>query len=164
MKIITSESLIIQRIKAVPPKERWTTDPQYMAQYSSLDGSDTTAVRIFQVWASMYHAAQLSADGIYGPQTKAAYAKWGAEWEKTQPQTTKPVKPSSAPKKDTSSAPAADKPVVDQGTKDFVVTTTKTGFMDKVKALPMGAKIGIGLGAAAILGVIIWKLIPSKKG
>ncbi len=153
MKVITSESVIIQKIKAVPSSESWTKDPKYMAKYSSLEGTDTSAVRSFQVWANTNKAAQLSPDGLYGPLTKAAYAKWGVEWEKTQP-ATKPA--------NTQTAPASDKPSVDKGTKDFVVS--KTGFMEKVKALPMPAKIGIAVGGAAILGFIIWKLIPSKKG
>lgn len=155
MKVITSESVIIQRIKAVPSKESWTKNPDYMAQYSSLDGSDKTSVRAFQAFVNVRYSAALDQDGIYGPKTKAAYAKWGAEWEKTQPEKKGTVMPSTPP---------VDKPVVDPGTKDFVVTTTKTGIIDKIKALPMPAKIGLGIGAAAIIGVIIWKLIPSKKG
>ncbi len=151
MKVITSEAVIIQRIKAVPSKESWTKDPNYMAKYSSLDGSDAAAVKSFQEWANKANSAQLVVDGAYGPKTKAAYSKWGADWEKAQQ--------AGAPK---NPAPAT-KPVVDPATKDFVVTTTKTGLIDKFKALSMPAKIGIGIGAAAVLGLITWTLIPSKK-
>ncbi len=60
--------------------------------HSSLDGSDNSKVREFQVWASMNKGARLSTDGIFGPLTKAAYDKWGAEWEGKQPkQTTTPT-------------------------------------------------------------------------
>lgn len=144
MKVITSSSVIIQRRNGVSS-----------AKYSSLEGSDRIAVKSFQEWANKVYSAQLVTDGLYGPKSKAAYKKWGAEWGKAQQ--------SGAPKKDTP-PPATDKPAAEQKTKDFVVTTTKTGLMDKIKALPMPAKIGIGVGLAAILGVIIWKLTPSKKG
>ncbi len=153
MRVVTNEAVIIQRIKAVPSKESWTKDPKYMAKYSSLDGSDAAAVKSFQEWANKVYSAQLVVDGAYGPKSKAAYSKWGAEWEKAQ-QAGSPKGQTPAP---------GNKPVVDPATKEFVVTTTKTGFMDKVKALPMPAKIGVGIGAAAVLGLIIWKLIPSKK-
>lgn len=152
MKVITSESVIIQRIKAVPSKQSWTKNPSYMAKYSSLEGSDAASVKSFQEWANKVYSAQLVVDGIYGPKTKTAYSKWGAEWKKAQQAGTT--------NKDTTS------PVRDAKMNEPEIATgkDKLTFMQKVKMLPMPAKVGIGLGAAAILGVIIWKLIPSKKG
>lgn len=48
---------------------------------SGIDGSDSTSVRSFQIWANSQHNAGLVTDGIYGRKTKAAFAQWGQEWE-----------------------------------------------------------------------------------
>ncbi len=188
---------------------------------SGIDGSNKSSVQQFQVWANMYHSAQLVTDGIYGPLTKAAYNKWGEEWEKTQTATNTPSSPTAPPLRE--GVVTANKDGVNvydlnnkvlkvakkgeyvgtiQGDADkdwyYVNTsfgkgkvvkanvdvaksnkpttpsvpttpttpapteTTAPTFMEKVRALPVPAKIGIGLGLTAVLGIIIWKLIPKK--
>ncbi len=84
MKIITNNE-----IEVVRSRRQKMSDACGCGGYSSLDGDDSSKVREFQVWASMNKGARLSADGVYGPLSKAAYSKWGEEWEKTQ---TKPSK------------------------------------------------------------------------
>ncbi len=207
MKITTSNPIIFKGVR----KE---------SNCSGIDGSNSTSVREFQVWASINHAAQLVADGIYGPLTKAAYAKWGDEWEKTQtPTTTSPTTKTRAgvvtANQDNTNVYDLNNKIVKVASKgEYVGTiqgdagdgfyyvntswgkgkvvklkvdvakgdvippsptptkpnevviapvTAPVGIVDKIKSLSMPAKIGIGIGVAVVLGIVIWKLIPKKK-
>ncbi len=132
---------------------------------SNIDGSNSSSVREFQVWASMNHGAQLAADGKYGPLTKSAYAQWGAEWEKTQPAGTAKA----TTKKHTSKG--VSEPTVDSKRSLSDLTNQsptpapplKTSLPDKIKALSTPAKIGLGIGVLIFASATIWALIPKKK-
>lgn len=49
--------------------------------YLSIDGADKKEVMSFQEYANS-KGAGLVVDGIYDPKSKAAYKKYGADWEK----------------------------------------------------------------------------------
>jgi hypothetical protein len=148
--------------------------------FSGIDGSNKDKVREFQVWANIYHSAQLAPDGLYGPDTKKAYnhaadpasaspygpdsqksqLSWGAEWEKTQPAPAeKVVKTSDTVVK------AADKIVkVADTTVNTADAAVNAGvkLADKWKALSTPKKAGIiGGGALVVIGGIylLWKLL-----
>jgi len=163
MKVLTTYPVEIQTKDFSTHSQQGNLDTSYGSKdyaapnglgYSSLDGSSgSEAIRTFQVWANINHQARLSADGKYGPLTSAAYAKWGAEWEKIQ-QPAKVDKPKSASPVPTetltgSGIPAASAP-------------TKTSLADKFKALSTPAKVGIVLGSVVLFTGIIWVIIPKK--
>lgn len=127
--------------------------PPGRGRFSSIDGSDKTSVSAFQSWANQKYGANLAVDGIFGPKSKAAFEKWGAEWEKTA-STSKP-KARPVPQEVAPSAPAAETVKLE--------SPDKKGFVEKIKAMPMPAKIAIGVGVLALVGVVIWKSIPKKK-
>ncbi len=163
MKIITSNPIEFKKIGKY-------SNCDCDGKSSGIDGSNNTSVREFQVWASMNHGAQLAADGIYGPLTQSAYKKWGAEWELTQPKaspvvsaTKKPSKTLSADEKKFAKEFSDGAKVSPETKPESIFTKDKpTKLMDKLKALPMPAKIGIGIAVAAVLGIVVWKLLPKK--
>lgn len=166
MKIITEHPIEVFMINGKKAKgqigsmgkfQNWINN-KHPEVVSNIDGTNPTQVREFQVWASMYHSAQLAADGIMGPLTTVAYDKWGAEWEITQPkiapkpkETTKPVK------KDEPTLPVKKDEVVVPVKKDEPLQAK--GW----KALPMPAKVGIITGGSILVIGLIWILIPKKK-
>lgn len=121
---------------------------------SGIDGANKTEVKAFQNWAKTAKGAFLGsggADGIYGPITKAIYASYGAEWEAMQ--NTKPFEVKGKPLAD-KTVPSADKtvPPIDKPIMGIKL-------VDKVKGLSLPIKITIGVGAALVLGIVIYKLI-----
>ena len=72
------------------PIQRMSAD-QVKECFSNLDSSNLESVKAFQSWFNQnYTKAPLTnkalvVDGVYGKMSKGAYAKYGSEFEKTQP-------------------------------------------------------------------------------
>lgn len=135
---------------------------------SGIDGSNSSDVRTFQVWANINHAAQLSADGKYGPLTKAAYNKWGAEWEVLQQLKSKKEKPSLSPVDQSlvDNAKVSAEPTPEEFAKKLAENNKPVKLMDKWKALSTTKKgLVIGGGSLLTIGlvILIWKLVIPKK-
>lgn len=133
---------------------------------SGIDGSSSSDdIRSFQKFALSKGARNttgkkagepISIDGVWGANTAFAWGLYGKQWEAAQTK----ASPSPAP------TPATPKMgTMDESTAEWVKTHPEkpaTKFLDKIKALPLPAKIGIGVGATVLIGFIVWKLIPKK--
>lgn len=169
MKIITEHPVEIMRVNGKDTKYKITSkdslddfiNNRQPELVSNIDGTNPTQVREFQVWASMNHGTQLAADGKFGPLTSAAYDKWGAEWEITQP------KIAPTPKPPVKTVPVKkDETVVVPVKKDEVVVATKKDEPVKAKGwkgLKTPVKVGIIAGGSILVIGLIWILIPKKK-
>jgi hypothetical protein len=127
--------------------------------YSNLEGTDVVGVKAFQDWMDLTHPLWVkyagkapsnlnkgAGYGTFGNNTKKAYAQYGKEWELTQTKDT-PIT-AVPPINIAPPAPASVAPL-----------PVKVKIYDRFKALPMVAKVGIGVGVAGIVGFIIYKII-----
>ncbi len=135
-------------------------------QYSGIDGSDTNSVTAFQKWVNTKKGARLKPDGLYGPNTKAAYAKFGAEWEKTQtnPFTEKEGGVSATDRaKQIADGAKLGLPANESTPENIAMAeyqkSQKPGIKEKIKSLPMPAKIAIGVVGLGLVGFIIYKIL-----
>lgn len=132
-------------------------------KYSSLDASSLSVdISAFQKFAKSKGAqnangSPLTVDGKWGPNTMAAWITYGKEWDLMQNTKSETPKPKASPtnKEDTP---------MNQSTAQFAKDNpNKKTLKDKWKALPLHAKIGIGVTGASLLGLIIYLCIPKGK-
>jgi len=183
MKILTTYPIEIQTKDFSTHSQQGNLDTAYGSKdyaapnglgYSSLDGSNSASVKLFQSWANSNHSANLKVDGMFGPLSSAAYDKWGAEWEKTQPRQSGPAAQSPSAK----STKKINNQLISGGgalggrglggppIEQVVLapaTTPTTSLVDKFKALPNGAKVGIYIAGFGIAALVVWKLTKKKK-
>ena len=130
MKIITNR------------KVETLTAGQIAERYSNLDSSNKDSVKAFQSWFNAKYTKPpfinkpLVVDGVYGKLSKDAYAKYGAEFEKTQ----------STPK---------NAEVVELG-------APKKSLMDKFNELTTTKKALVIGGSAILLAGLVYLIIPKK--
>lgn len=133
MKIITNR------------KVETLTAGQIAERYSNLDSLNKDDVKAFQSWFNTNYARPpfankpLTVDGVYGKLSKAAYDKYGAEFEKTQPA-----------KKSGSVGE-----VVELG-------APKKSLMDKFNELTTTKKALVIGGSAILLAGLVYLIIPKK--
>ncbi len=133
--------------------------------YSGIDASSSYQdILDFQTWANRFKGTSLAIDGIYGPKSKAAYAKYGAEFERAKADPTYVPKKVSAPVKkvvastnSSTSTNSKTEPKAEEESKPSSTSsgTVKSKFSDK-------AKIALAISAVvlAVVGIrIIQKMV-----
>jgi len=127
--------------------------------YSGMDASSPFQdILNFQSWANRWKGTNLTVDGIYGPKSKAAYAKYGAEFERSKADPTYVPKKVSAPAVSTSTGKtgASQKPVEEKKEKAAEPSNTASG-KSKPK-LSKTTKIALAV-SAVVLAVVVIRIV-----
>ncbi len=182
MKVITANPIVINNKRISPT-----------SMYLSFSGTTPGEIKSFQAWYnSKGYTPKLAVDGVNGPMTSAAIAKYGSQFDASFTSVPKApdisssgippymsVPPTSGAK--TTAAQRAEK------AKAIAGTVKESGlidsFLNKIgankgqsapevtidlppegkKPMSTGAKIGIGVGVAALLGGIIYYAVKKRK-
>jgi len=131
MKVITQKSKVIVLTKS---------NQALLARdyFSSLDGTSVASeIKAFQTYAISKGATSVTADGKWGPKTKAAWQKYGADFTKSTAASAPSVAPGTTPTADQVKTQAAKGNKWDKA-KGTWVKAKDAGVIDGAKDMVMG--------------------------